>query len=108
MLRFSLILPRLNAASVDKDTHHRIVEPLLALNLVGKHSEEQGGATFVLGGVTCHEIVVVESSALAARDDTMLPSVLASVIHDQKSRTLVLVLRSQPLSTLKPRPTILW
>ena len=66
VLRFSSILPHLNAAFVDKDTHHRIVKPLSVLNLEGRHSEGWGGATFVLGGVTCHELVVAESSALAA------------------------------------------
>ena len=68
-----LIQPHLDAAFVNKDTHRRIVEPSLELSLIERHSKRLVGVTLALGRVMCHEIVVAESSALAARDDIMLP-----------------------------------
>lgn len=101
------IQPHLNAVFVDKDTHHRIVELSLELNLVGKYSERLVGATFASERVTCPEIVAAELSVLPAWDNIMLLSALTSLVQEQRTQPLVLVLRPQPLSTLKLHPTIL-
>ena len=106
VLRFFLMPPHLDVASVNKGTPHRIVQPLLELNLVERHSEGLVGATFVLEEVMFHEPVVAESSALAVGEGIMWLSALASLDQDLRNQDLVLVLRPHLLSTLKHHLTI--
>ena len=72
MLRCSPVLLHLNTASVSKDIHHEIVEPLQELSLVGRVSERETGAMFALGRVTCHIVVIAELDALAVNAAIML------------------------------------